>query len=135
MGSRGDKMIDDLAQCPFCTKSHEEYLFEDDSFFAIWDLFPVNEGHILIISKRHVRDLLSLTREEFSDLYEMIMLSKKEIALAFASPDGFNVGANIGVAAGQTVPHFHMHVIPRYTGDDENPRGGVRKVKRAIVPY
>ena len=105
--------------------SDDKVLLKTDHFFVIADGFPVSPGHMLIISNEIRKDFWSLTPEEKIALTSVIeevkaLISKKH------QPDGYNIGMNCGEAAGQTVFHFHCHVIPRYKGDMENPRGGVR---------
>ncbi|HSK13148.1 MAG TPA: HIT family protein [Phnomibacter sp.] len=95
--------------------------------YSIFDKFPVNEGHALIIPKRHVANYFELTVKE--QTAGVLMLNKvKEILMEKYGPDGFNVGINVGEVAGQTIHHVHIHLIPRYKGDVEAPRGGVRGV-------
>ncbi|SFT09401.1 HIT family protein [Sphingobacterium wenxiniae] len=94
-------------------------------FFLIYDGFPVSPGHILVISKELRQDYFALTEVEKVDLDNAIRLAKQLIEENH-SPDGYNIGMNCGEAAGQTVYHFHCHVIPRYKGDMDDPRGGVR---------
>ena len=101
------------------------HLFSSEYFFAIYDKFPVSPGHILIISHQLKTDFFSLSVDEKNDLSKMIMESKKLLDQNF-SPEGYNIGMNCGEVAGQTVMHFHCHIIPRYSGDMSNPRGGVR---------
>lgn len=115
--------------CIFCdiSKNNNRIINEDDLVFAIYDAYPVNKGHVLIITKRHVSSYFELTQDENLSIQNMItslkiMLDKKFI------PDGYNIGINIGEYAGQTVMHCHVHLIPRYKGDIDNPRGGVRGV-------
>lgn len=100
-------------------------LFKNDFYFIIKDGFPVSPGHLLIISNKLRRDYFELTNEERLNLDEVILVAKEIVEREF-SPDGYNIGMNCGEAAGQTVLHFHCHLIPRYIGDMENPRGGVR---------
>lgn len=100
-------------------------LFRDDYFFIIKDAFPVSPGHMLIISNEVREEYFSLTSEEKKALSISIEKAKGIIEIEF-SPDGYNIGMNCGESAGQTIFHFHCHVIPRYKGDMENPRGGVR---------
>ena len=116
------------AACPFCNPDSErELIVESASAYAIYDKFPVNNGHALIITKRHCADYFELTFKEQSAC--VFMLNKvREIISKRYSPEGFNVGINIGEKAGQTVNHVHIHLIPRYDGDVEEPRGGVRGV-------
>lgn len=102
-----------------------EILHRGKHFFLIKDRFPVSDGHILIITNELRKDYFSLTNEEKVELDEMIMKATEIIESEY-SPDGYNIGMNVGEAAGQTVFHFHCHVIPRYKGDMDNPRGGVR---------
>ncbi len=98
---------------------------ETEHFFLIYDGFAVSPGHILIISKVWRNDYFALSPAEKADLDKAIDLAKALIEVAHR-PDGYNIGMNCGAAAGQTVFHFHCHVIPRYTGDMDDPRGGVR---------
>lgn len=114
------------AACPFCNLERE-IINESEFSFAIYDAFPVNKGHALIIPKRHTADFFDLSNEEQSDCI-LILNRVKQIIQEKYNPDGFNVGININEAAGQTVPHVHIHLIPRYKGDVEEPRGGVRGV-------
>lgn len=102
-----------------------EYLFESENFYLIFDKYPVSKGHILIISKKEKIDYFELTNEEKSELTYQIVKAKEIIELNF-SPEGYNIGMNCGEVAGQTVMHFHCHVIPRYKGDMDNPKGGIR---------
>ncbi len=116
------------SNCPFCNPDPEiELIVESATAFAIYDKFPVNDGHALIIPKRHCADYFELTfREQSACIY---MVNKvKEIVTKLFNPDGFNVGINVGEKAGQTVNHVHIHLIPRYNEDVEDPRGGVRGV-------
>mgnify|MGYP001112392212 CR=1 FL=1 len=115
-----------MNDCPFCNIDRE-VLASSDLCLAIYDKFPVNKGHVLVIPRRHVRDYFSLLEEEVEDIWRLVSEVKELIELAF-QPAGFNVGFNIGPAAGQTVDHVHIHVIPRYEGDMDDPTGGVRHV-------
>lgn len=112
--------------CPFCNLEKEK-IIESRLSFAIYDGFPVNEGHALIIPKRHTANYFDLSLEEQKDCIELLNRVKGIVQEKY-NPDGFNVGININEAAGQTVPHVHIHLIPRYEGDVEEPRGGVRGV-------
>src|SRR5690554_6108613 len=114
--------------CPFCNpESTKELLLESATAYAIYDQFPVNEGHALIIPKRHCSDYFSLSFKEQSACWFILNKTKEIISEKF-NPDGFNVGININETAGQTIPHVHIHLIPRYKDDVENPEGGVRGV-------
>lgn len=105
----------------------ENFLFKNEYFFIIKDNFPVNPGHLLIISNEIRSDFFNLSEKEKTNL-PILIEKAKEIILEDFKPDGFNIGMNCGETAGQTIFHFHCHVIPRYKGDMENPRGGVRHV-------
>ena len=105
--------------------SVDNVLLKTDYFFVIADNFPVSPGHMLIISNEIRKDFWSLTAQEKSALIKTIEEVKIQIERKY-QPDGYNIGMNCGEAAGQTVFHFHCHIIPRYNGDMKNPRGGVR---------
>lgn len=114
--------------CPFCNPDSErELIVESATAYAIYDKFPVNEGHALVIPKRHCSSYFDLTFKEQSACSFMLNKVQHIIDKRF-NPDGFNVGINIGKDAGQTVNHVHIHLIPRYKGDVEEPRGGIRGV-------
>tara|TARA_R110001599_G_scaffold230819_1_gene430092 strand:- start:4975 stop:5334 length:360 start_codon:yes stop_codon:yes gene_type:complete len=110
--------------CPFCDF---EIVIEALLVYVRYDKFPVSQGHCLIIPKRHVETWFDMTKEEQIEAFELIDKVKALIDEKY-SPDGYNIGMNCGETAGQTIPHAHIHVIPRYKGDMENPRGGVRGV-------
>lgn len=117
-----------IDKCPFCNlEPGRKVIVESIHFFCIKDNFPITTGHTLIISKRHCNDFFELTKDEKIDLIEMVDvvcdILRKEIHV-----DGFNVGFNAKEAAGQTVFHTHIHVIPRINGDIKNPSGGVRNI-------
>jgi len=112
--------------CPFCHVDRE-MIRESDHCFAIYDLYPVNPGHVLVISKRHVSDYFDLSDKEVAGLWKMVAEMKSFLQEKF-TPQGFNVGFNVGRKAGQTIDHVHIHIIPRYSGDMEDPTGGVRHV-------
>ena len=112
--------------CPFCNVERK-IILESELSFAIYDAFPVNEGHALIITKRHTANYFDLTLDEQKDCIELLNRVKLIVQEKY-KPAGFNVGININEAAGQTVPHVHIHLMPRYKGDVEEPRGGVRGV-------
>jgi diadenosine tetraphosphate (Ap4A) HIT family hydrolase len=109
----------------FLELPEDRILFRGNHFFIIRDAFPVSLGHSLIISNELKADFFQLSASEKLDLAAMILQAKDLIEQEF-SPDGYNIGMNCGEYAGQTVMHFHCHVIPRYKGDMANPKGGVR---------
>ena len=111
--------------CPFCDE--QNYEFEGDLVFTKTDSYPVSKGHTLVIPKRHISDYFDCTESEVAELWALVDKTKNRLQDTHA-PDGFNIGINVGEAAGQTVPHMHIHVIPRYVGDMDDPRGGVRGV-------
>lgn len=114
--------------CLFCAPDKErELVTESATVYAILDKFPVLRGHTLIIPKQHVADYFDLSERTKTACWLVVDRVKMLLAQRY-SPDGFNVGINVGQAAGQTIPHVHIHVIPRYTGDVINPTGGVRQV-------
>lgn len=112
----------DFSQIP-----QDRIIYKDQYFFILEDLFPVSPGHLLIITHAVREDYFALTQDEQQALPKALEAAK-QIVLTKYSPDGFNIGMNCGATAGQTVFHFHCHLIPRYNGDMENPRGGVRHV-------
>ena len=113
--------------CPFCSPDRAQLIFEGEQFIGLWDAFPVSPGHALVIPRRHIPTWFDATPAEQIALLEGIERARKEI-VRHHKPDGFNIGINVDAAAGQTVSHLHIHVIPRYTGDIPDPRGGVRNV-------
>jgi len=111
--------------CPFCTISDERIVLANELVVVIRDDFPVSRGHTLIIPKRHVSSFFDVIGAEREAMLALLDSAKLGLDAEFR-PDGYNVGINDGVAAGQTVPHVHLHLIPRYAGDSEDARGGVR---------
>lgn len=115
-----------MERCIFC-EPKREILAQNTHAIAVFDSFPVSPGHALILPRRHVVTIWDLEPEEYSDCFTLVRHARTAIESRF-KPDGFNVGTNCGEAAGQSVWHAHIHVIPRYKGDTPNPRGGVRHV-------
>lgn len=114
--------------CPFCNvEAERELVLESATTFAIYDKYPVSPGHTLIIPKRHVANYFDLNFKEQAACL-MLLNKVKEVLDKTYHPDGYNIGVNAGEGAGQTVGHVHLHLIPRYKGDVENPAGGVRGV-------
>jgi len=120
--------------CVFCSLDGREIIAQNHLAIAFYDLYPVNQGHTLIVPRRHVEQLFEATFEEL-DAINRLVFEVKELLEDKYTPDGYNVGVNVGRAAGQTIFHLHIHVIPRYKGDVEDPRGGIRKLKKSLVPY
>ena len=116
-----------MNSCPFCNPSKEDIILKNDLCYAKFDKYPVNKGHILIIPFRHFDNYFDATKEEKMALIELIDKAKQYLDKNF-KPDGYNIGINVGKTAGQTIMHVHIHIIPRYKGDMDDPRGGVRGV-------
>jgi len=112
--------------CIFCHQNFE-VITETKLSYAIYDKFPVSRGHILIIPRRHEPDFFNLTKEEQDDLWQL-SYRMKDFLMEKYHPDGFNLGVNVGLPAGQTIFHVHIHLIPRYAGDSNDPAGGIRRV-------
>ena len=119
-------------KCPFCETP--DRVLENSLAYAVYDRWPVNRGHLLIIPKRHYSSFFESTREETDAVFDLVWRGK-ELLDAEYKPDGYNVGVNIGIASGQTIMHLHVHLIPRFLGDLEDPVGGVRGVIPARQKY
>jgi diadenosine tetraphosphate (Ap4A) HIT family hydrolase len=119
--------------CTFC-RPGRTILAENASGIAVFDKHPVSPGHVLIIPKRHAATVYDLTDQEYADCVQLARDVRPILQEKF-NPDGFNLGANCGEAAGQSVWHAHIHVIPRYKGDNPNPKGGVRNVLPLKAKY
>ena len=111
--------------CPFCTLPANRIVLENFDGMVIDDGFPISPGHTLIIPRRHVGSFFDLSEAERNSLLSLLEDAKRRLDKEFR-PDGYNIGINDGSVAGQTVPHLHIHLIPRFHGDREDPRGGVR---------
>ena len=111
--------------CPFCTLSPDRILRSNDHAIALRDAYPISPGHTLIVPRRHVGSFFEATADERTALLALLDEAKHGLDIEFA-PASYNIGINDGPAAGQTVPHLHVHLIPRYDGDCADPRGGVR---------
>jgi diadenosine tetraphosphate (Ap4A) HIT family hydrolase len=128
--------MDNNNPCLFCDKENQKFqlIAENDFAVARWDQFPVSTGHALIIPKKHVASFFDLTNEEVVKMFSL-MGEVKDIIQNQYNPDGFNIGVNDGEAAGRTIHHLHIHLIPRYKGDINQPRGGVRNIIPNKVKY
>jgi diadenosine tetraphosphate (Ap4A) HIT family hydrolase len=111
--------------CPFCNLESDRIISESDYTISIRDGFPVSEGHTLIVPKRHVQSFFELHAIEKAAILQALEEAKEALDREF-SPAGYNIGINDGESAGQTIPHVHVHLIPRYKSDTDDPRGGVR---------
>lgn len=120
--------------CPFCGLGDQAIWLSNDHALAFRDKFPVSGGHTLVIPRRHVASLFDLPPEEQRAAWSLVAEVRDRLRRDLR-PDGFNIGLNDGAAAGQTVPHAHIHVIPRFAGDVPDPRGGVRWIIPAKAKY
>ena len=109
----------------FSNISKDKIIYQGKHFFLIKDNYPVSPGHILIISNIEKLDYFQLNENERIELSSLIIKAKELIEKEY-KPYGYNIGMNCGEVAGQSVMHFHCHIIPRYKGDMKNPKGGVR---------
>jgi len=111
--------------CLFCKVPRDQVFLDAPVAFAARDNYPVSKGHTLIIPRRHVASFFETTEEERLAMMKLLDEAKAALDKDF-KPDGYNIGINGGAAAGQTIMHLHIHLIPRYAGDRADPRGGVR---------
>lgn len=122
------------SDCPFCHLPAERIAGGNALGLIVRDAYPVSTGHTLIIPRRHIGSFFELTTEERNALMALLDQARNELQSSH-QPQGYNIGINDGPAAGQTVPHLHIHLIPRYQGDLPDPRGGVRWVIPAKARY
>lgn len=123
-----------IMKCLFCNRTQFKELSSNKSAYAIYDKYPVLPGHVLIITKRHISSWFDISKEEKLDILAMIDSIKKILDLNF-KPDGFNIGINDGIEAGQTILHLHIHLIPRYKNDIQNKKGGIRWINPSKAEY
>jgi ATP adenylyltransferase len=121
-------MSEDSPECPFCDISPDMVLEKNALCIAIRDQYPVSRLHTLVITKRHAETYFDLSSEEVEALDDLTRSQRLVILTEDPSVEGFNIGMNCGSVAGQTVPHYHLHLIPRRRGDIEDPTGGVRNI-------
>jgi len=115
-----------MKDCPFCRAGNA--IVESDLAFSLYDNYPVTPLHSLVVPRRHVGSFFDLTMQECIDCMIVLNQTRKKLLMQDGQITGFNIGVNDGTEAGQTVPHCHMHLIPRRKGDVKNPAGGVRHV-------
>jgi len=120
--------------CPFCTLDPGRIISETELTITFRDGFPVSPGHTLVIPKRHVSSFFKVTEAEKKELILALDVAKKTLDQE-KRPDCYNIGINDGQAAGQTVRHLHIHLIPRFEGDCEDPRGGIRWIFPGKADY
>ena len=124
-----------MADFPFCDRiARGEIIVANNFAVAIYKGYPVSSGHTIIVPRRHIADFLAMTKEEQAAIWALVDLARKNIEKDH-SPDGYNIGVNIGAAGVQTIAHAPMHVIPRYSGDVEDPRGGIRWIIPSKAAY
>ena len=111
--------------CELC--KDDMALFGDDNAFVRYDNNSLSKGHVLVVPRRHVADFFEMTQAEKTSILALLDRAKAEMSRQY-SPDGYNIGVNVGKAAGQARMHVHVHLIPRYAGDVPDPRGGIRCV-------
>ena len=126
--------MDNVKPCPFCTLPEARVIDKGVHGVVVRDAFPVSPGHTLIIPRRHTGSFFDLSADERDDLLGLLDAAKAVIDREFR-PQGYNIGINDGAAAGQTIPHLHIHLIPRYQGDRADPRGGVRWIVPEKADY
>lgn len=124
-----------IMSCPFCQLPNERIINSNSHAMVIRDGYPISAGHTLIIPKRHMGSFFEATSDERNALLELLDIAKAELDATHPKPSAYNIGINDGAAAGQTVPHLHIHLIPRYEGDVKDPRGGVRWIMPEKADY
>jgi len=120
--------------CPFCGLPPQRVLHENAWALVVRDAYPVSPGHTLVIPRRHIASFFDLSTDEHGALVDLLRVAREELSRE-RQPAAYNIGINDGAAAGQTVPHLHVHLIPRYTGDRADPRGGVRWIFPELADY
>ncbi|MCC5894370.1 MAG: HIT family protein [Alkalibacterium sp.] len=118
-----------MTDCYYCSMDTDSYVIENEYAAGYYDASPSSPGHFLVFTKRHTPDFFHMTKEEQQGVNDLLM-EAKELVDKDHHPAAYNLGANCGTAAGQSVRHAHFHLIPRYEGDVENPRGGVRNIMK-----
>jgi diadenosine tetraphosphate (Ap4A) HIT family hydrolase len=124
-------MVSEATACELC--SRHEVLLENALAYVRHDNNSLSRGHVLVIPKRHVASFFDMTDEERSAVLELLTKIQKSLEKEH-SPDGYNIGVNVGKAAGQSRMHVHVHLIPRYIGDVPDPRGGIRQAFQSTQP-
>ncbi len=116
-----------MKDCPFCNIEPDRIIWKDENVFLMRDMYPASPSHALVIPFRHFESIFEATQEELNSIAKAIRVRKEQLDATLAAA-GFNIGINEGEAAGQTVPHVHIHIIPRFHNDVQDPRGGIRCV-------
>lgn len=116
-----------MSDCPFCNPDESRIIWKDENVYVIRDLYPASPSHTLIIPFRHFASVFDATYDELTSISHALRIRKRQLEQSLAA-DGYNIGVNEGKAAGQTIPHVHIHLIPRFERDVDDPRGGIRGV-------
>ncbi|MBN2586026.1 MAG: HIT family protein [Candidatus Fermentibacteraceae bacterium] len=124
-----------MKECPFCNPEENRIIWKDENVYVLRDLYPVSPSHTLIIPFRHFASVFEATEEEMRSISMALLFRKQQLERSLAA-DGYNIGVNEGSAAGQTIHHVHIHLIPRFERDVDDPRGGIRNVipEKKIYP-
>jgi len=115
------------SNCVFCLQNPNDIRFQNEYAYIRFDDYPVTPGHLLIIPFRHVSSFFAITEEEHTAMWNLVQMGKKHLDEVF-QPEGYNIAINDGVVAGQTVMHLHIHLIPRYPGDSDDPKGWIHSL-------
>lgn len=118
---------DATAPCLFCDRSAHEILGESASWYIRLDAYPAAPGHVELVTKRHVVSFFALNGDEAGELYGVLGYARELVVARFDWPDAWTIGINDGRAAGRSIDHVHVHLIPRHHGDVADPRGGIRR--------
>jgi len=114
-----------FSTCELCTRA--DVVLENSLAYVRYDNHSLSRGHVLVVPKRHVASFFDMSKKEQVAVFELLAEAQRQLQTMF-SPDGYNIGVNVGAAAGQSRMHVHVHLIPRYVGDVSNPSGGIRCV-------
>jgi diadenosine tetraphosphate (Ap4A) HIT family hydrolase len=118
-----------ISPCVFCSPDTSVVLFQNEYAYCRFDGYPVTSGHLLVIPFRHVSSFFAITEQEHAAIWDLVRLAKQHLDKVY-QPEGYNIGINDGIIAGQTVMHLHIHLIPRYPGDSDDPKGWVHRILR-----
>jgi diadenosine tetraphosphate (Ap4A) HIT family hydrolase len=123
-----------MLACPFCSLDPSRTWIENEHAIAFTDAYPTTDGHTLVVPRQHIGSIYELSAAQQAAVWDLVAEVRQRL-LTGLKPDGFNIGVNDGLAAGQTVEHAHVHVIPRYTSDVPDPRGGIRWIISQHAKY
>jgi len=123
-----------VSSCPFCTLPPARIVHANDLAVVIRDAYPVSKGRTLVLPRRHLGSFFDLAPRERDAVFDLLDVARRALDQEL-QPAGYNIGINDGPAAGQTVPHLHVHLIPRFLGDQADPRGGVRWILPVRADY